>query len=216
MGKSWLPQSAAALASGAIALTLGTLLLPSSSGSEQLVGAVQTKDAQWLMACVAFFIASFGLTLGLPAVLSLSGARGRRTLGSGVAVFSVATIGLSGYAAFLVFFRAVVVDELIAPEQVAGLSSDTGLTTFLGVFVAAFYLGELLIAVGLLRSRSVPQWVPVLLLAHVASLVVRDVLPDGLQPFLTLLFGVALVGAAVAANDSTDPVRRRAYSQLPA
>lgn len=216
MVKSWVPQSAAALASGAVALTLGTLLLPTSSGSEQLVGAVQGNDEQWLMAAVAFFIASVGLTLGLPAVLSLADTRGRRTIGAGVAVFSIATIGTSGYAAFLVFFRAVVVDDLIDPDQVAGLSSDTGLATFLGIFVGAFYLGELLIALGLLRSRAVPQWLPTLLLGHLATMLVRDFLPEAVQPFTTVLFGIAVVGAAVAANDATDPMRRRLYDRQPA
>ena len=203
MGEGWLSYSAAALASGAVALVLGALALPSSPNAHEVLTTVQLDDGRWLMGSIAFFIASITLTLGLPAVLFLVQRRGRALGMAGVAIFAIGTIGTAGYAAMLVFFRALVMQSVITVDQVDRLSSDGGLVLYMGVFLIAFYLGEALIALALLRARTVPRWVPALMLLHVAFLPVGGMLPDFFTTVQAVVVGVALMGTAVSANDAS-------------
>lgn len=206
----WIPYSAASLASGAVALVLGALVVPSSPSASEVLAFVQMEEGRWLMASTAFFIASVTLTLGLPAVVSLllRQRRGRVAGLAGVGVFALATIGLAGYAGLLVFFRALVLDNVITIEQVERLSRDGGLIAFMGIFVIAFYLGELILAIGFWQARTVPRWVPVLLLAHVAILPLMNLLPGWVVGVQAVLTGAGLMGIAVSANDASLAVRR--------
>ena len=72
---------------------------------------------------------------------------------------------------------------------------------FLAVFLGAFYLGELLLAIALWRVRSVPRWVVIVLGVHVLTLVVNQWLPAGVQNLTTILIAIGLCGVAVTAND---------------
>ena len=82
----------------------------------------------------------------------------------------------------------------------ARLGDDPGLTGFTVIFVGSFYLGEALIAIGMLRARTVPRWVPTLFLLHVATLPFVDRVP-ALQGIGALMVGVAFMGVAVYANE---------------
>ena len=79
---------------------------------------------------------------------------------------------------------------------------------FLVGWIVAFFLGELLLAIALLRARTTPTWVPVLLLLHVATIFVGRFLPDPLSKATVLLLAVALAGIAIQAVTSDTLARR--------
>jgi hypothetical protein len=198
----WQPWSAASLASGAVLLVLGSLMLPSGQVAD-VIDSVDDQGARWLMTSFAFFLAAVGLTLGLPTILTLLRDRGKWAGLIGIGVWAFGTIALAGYAAMLIFFSALVdaVKE-ITPSVVEMIADDRALVAYLLMFVGAFYLGELLIAIALLRARTVAVWIPVLMVVHVAVTPASAFLPDELQSWSTLLLGGALMGIAVQANNS--------------
>jgi hypothetical protein len=190
------------LASGAVLLVLGALAMPPTSEVGQVIEAIDTQDAAWLMASASFFLASVALTMGLPAVLTLIPVR-RQVAGMvGLWIWGVGTIGTSALAAFLILFRATVRVVKISPEEVERLGRDPVLSLSLLFVIGAFYLGELVLGLVLLRSRAVASWVPVLLLLHVAVAPVNSMLPERLQGLQAILLGVALMGLAVKAAEA--------------
>lgn len=201
MRTTWLPWSAASLACGSVLMVLGSLLLPADGDFADLIASVESDNGQWVVASFAFYLASVGMTLGMPSVILLLSRRGRVMGLVGVGCWTIGTIGLAGYAALLMLFRAVVDSADLTPGDVEAISNDTTLMAFVGVFAVAFILGELLTALALLRSRIVATWVSMLLLVHVGLQVVAGLLPEALQSATAMLLGVALVGVAVQAND---------------
>ncbi len=197
---SWVPYSGAALASGAVALVLGSLSLPSSPDGYSLLQNAQLQDGRWIMASVAYLLCAVGLNLGLPTFLYLLPQQGRRTGMVGTAVFGVATMGMAAYGALLIFFRALSKADVLGPHEVALLAQDNGLLVFAAMFLGCFYLGEVLFAVALLRARTVPRWVPALFFLHAVLLPFNLVTP-GLQTVQTVIIGIAFMGVAVCAND---------------
>ena len=200
----WVPLSAALLVTGAMALAAGALLLPSGSSATETVRVVQHQDARWLVVASIYFVASVALTLGLPSVLYLLDGRGR-VLGaiSGI-VLSVGFIGTAGYAMLMVFFRALVKAGLIHGGGLQEVTHEGGLEVFLYGWIAAFYLGELLLAFALFRARSTPRWVPTVLLLHVLTLPLSSLLPGPVSRATILLMSTGFAGIAITAvNRST-------------
>lgn len=199
MRKDWLPVSAALLVTGALALCLGAFLLPESEDTADSLRIVQDQGGRWLAAAVIFFISSIGLTLGLPAILSLFDRRGW-TLGmiSGV-VLEVGFIGTAGFAMLMAFFRALVVTEAIRDENIDDLAGEAGLAVFLYTWIAGLYLGELLLGIALLRAGTVPRWVPVMLILHALSFPVSGLLPEYLSKATILLLLLGFAGIAIRA-----------------
>lgn len=202
MGTAWLPWSAASLASGAVLLVLGALSMPPTTEVGQVIGVVNHQDAAWLMATASFFLASVGLTMGLPSVLWLFPRRHQPVGLVGLWVWAVGTIGTAGIAALLVMFRAMVHTVDLTPDQVEALARDPLLRLGLGAVAGTFYLGELVVALVLVRGRTAPSWVPVALLLHVASAPFNHLLPPHLQGLQTILLGVGLMGLAVRATET--------------
>ncbi|MDT0183405.1 hypothetical protein Q9S36_24765 [Microbacterium sp. ARD31] len=202
MGAGWLPWSAASLASGAVLLVLGALSMPPTTEVGQVIDAVAHQDAAWLMATASFFLASVGLTMGLPAILWLFPRRHQVVGLVGLWIWAVGTIGTAGVASLLVLFRAVARTVDLTPEQVEALSRDPLLRLGLGAVVVAFHLGELVVALVLLRGRAAPVWVPAMLLLHVALAPVNHLLPANLQSVQAIVLGVGLMGIAVRATES--------------
>lgn len=194
----WVAYSAASLATGALALLLGALITPTGNAAESL-SLVEMNDGRWLGAAVLFLIASITLTLGLPSIGTLL--RGTPRLGLlALGVFAIGTIATAGYAMLLVFYRALVLtDSLKGP--IADVTSDPGIAGFLVIFVAAFYLGELLLAIALYRAGTVARWIPAVLVAHVLWLAAGRFLPDDLVDLGTLLLTAGLCGIAITANE---------------
>ena len=183
-------------------VVLGSLAMPPTSEVGQVIDAIDQQDAAWLMASASFFLASVALTMGLPAVLTL--VPGRRHLAGmvGLWIWAIGTIGTSALAAFLVLFRATVRVVEISPTDVEQLGRDPVLRWSLLFVIGAFYLGELLVALVLLRSHSVPSWVPLVLLAHIAIAVLAPPLHVDLHGLQAVVLGIGLMGLSVRAAEN--------------
>jgi hypothetical protein len=195
----WLPVSAALLVTGALALCLGAFLLPTSDDASDSLRIVQEQGGRWLAVAVILFISSIGLTLGLPAILSLFDHRGW-TLGmiSGI-VLEVGFIGTAGFAMLMAFFRALVITDAIRDQNVDHIAHEAGLAVFLYAWIAGLYLGELLLGIALLRAGTIPRWVPFALILHALSFPVSGLLPEYLSKATILLLLVGFAGIAIHA-----------------
>lgn len=201
MRSDWVPLSASALVLGAMALVLGGLLNPAEAGAStattlDLVGA---DNGRWVAMAVMYFLGSVGLTLGLPALLTLFTRRGRKLGLAGVALFTVGALGTCGYSMLLVFFRAMVLYVKVDPDQLERLTKDSVLTVFLAGWIVGFYGGVLLIAVALLVARATPPWVPWLLVVFVVLLPFSTHLGRVGTAAQVLALAVAFTGVAMAA-----------------
>lgn len=205
----WLPVSAALLVTGALALCLGAFLLPASEDTTDSLRIVEQHGGQWLAAAVIFFISSIGLTLGLPAVLSLFDRRGW-VLGmiSGI-VLEIGFIGTAGFAMLMAFFRTLVISDAVRSQNIDDIAQDAGLAVFLYAWIAGLYLGELLLALALLRAGTVPRWVPLTLILHALSFPISDALPEYLSKATILLLLVGFAGVAIQAAAPQRQLRAR-------
>jgi hypothetical protein len=203
----WLPISAALLVTGALALCLGSFLLPSSEGTAETLRIVQHQGGQWLTVAAILFLASVCLTLGLPTILTLFDRRGWILALVSAIVLEVGFIGTAGFSMLMVFFRSLVITDALRDRGLEDATSEAGLTVFLVGWVIALYLGELLLGLALLRARATPRWVPLALIGHAASVLVAPVLPDPASKALVLLLVAGFCGIAIQANAST--TRRR-------
>lgn len=188
---------------------MGALTLPSSRNGTEVLSTLQAEPDRWLLASAAFMYAAFALTIGIPTLVALLGPRGRMTGQVGAVVFAFGTIGLAGYAAMLILFRALTQHSVVGVREIDLLSRDSGLLAFIGAFVVAFEVGVAMLAIALFRARTVQRWIPALMLAHAVTLPFVRSVPEGIQSMHTLLVGVALIGAAVTANESWAGMPRR-------
>lgn len=209
MRTDWVSPSAATLVVGAFALVLGTMLSPTdgAESANQALRVVDENEGRMLGMAVFYFLASLGLMLGMPAVLSVVARRGWRLGVSGVMVFSVGVLGTAGFAMLLVFFRALVVSGSVTSPSIDQLTDDLGLVVFVYTWVIGFYAGLVLIAAALFVSRATPYWVPGLLLLTVAIAPFAALLGNVGSALQTLSLAVGFTGVAVAAV-ATDQQRR--------
>lgn len=204
----WLPVSAALLLTGALAVAVGSFLLPSTDGSAQTLQVVEHQDEQWLAVAVILFLASVFLTLGLPSVLALFHQRGWRLALVSAVVLEIGFLGTAGYSMLMVFFRSLVTSNAIRGKALDDVTGDLGLAVFLYGWIVGFYLGELLLAIALLRARVTPRWVPGVLILHVAMLPVSLVLPHVVGKVAVLLLVAGFAGIAMQAGSRVArPVR---------
>jgi hypothetical protein len=209
MRSDWVQVSASALVIGAMSLVLGTLVNPVRAGQDAgaTLRVVESSGGRWLAMAVMFFIASITLSLGLPAVLSLFEGRGRVTGLVAVSVFAVGTIGLSGYAMLMVFFRALVETDALKVSG-AGLEQvtrDAGMSVFLFGWIACFYAGVVLLMLALFVARRTPTWVPVLFLVFLLLSPFASSLGRVGGAVQILAFAIALTGVAVSAATPSTP-----------
>jgi hypothetical protein len=197
----WVPLSASALVVGALALVFGSLLNPAAGGetARETLELVQDDGGRWLGMAVMYFFASIALTLGLPALLTVIGRRGRRLGWTGVAIFAIGSIGTSGYAMIIVFFRAMVKHDAVVKGNIEAVGKDTGLQVFLIAWGISFFAGLLLLAVSLLRGGKVAKWIPVLLLLFVAFVPFSGDLGRVGMAVQVMSLVVAFTGVAMAA-----------------
>jgi hypothetical protein len=194
----WVPYSAAALVLGATALSVGALLTPQLSEENVLLS--DFADTRWLAVALLYFIASAGLTVGMPSVITLLDRRGGRLGLSAIGVFTVGTLGIAGYAFLIAFMRAFAQDSGLGTIDLETVSQNTGLLVILYGWIGAFYLGELLLAVALWRARTTPLWIPAVLVLPVAIFPVSSYLPDRVGSLTALLITVGLCGVGITAN----------------
>jgi hypothetical protein len=197
----WVPWSASALVIGVMSLVFGSLLNPAEAGSStaETLDVVNQDSGRYLAMAVMFFFASIALTFGLPAVLSVFERKGRRLGLIGVGVFTIGTVGTCGYAMLQVFFRALVDIGALRGTELDMVAKDTGLSMFLFTWIGGFYGGVLLIAIGLFVARSVPRWVPALMVAFVAVFPFASTLGRVGMAAQVLALAVAFTGIAMAA-----------------
>lgn len=201
MSTTWQHWSAASLASGAVLLVLGSLMLPADGGDiPGMIDSVRDQSGKWVMASFAFLLASGAMTLGLPSVLTLVRTRGHRFGMVAVGIWAMGTIGLGAYAALLIFFRTVVPAVHMTPAEARVVAADPILTAFILVITVSFLLGEVLTGVALLIARTVPPWVGALLLVHALVASVAEALPTPVERLQVVMFGVALMGISVRAS----------------
>jgi len=199
MRLDWVPVSAAAFVTGVIALAFASLLAPSGSSAAETLNIAENEDGRWLVVAIIYFIASVGLTLGLPSVFTLFERRGRTLALVSVLVLSMGFLGTAGYSMIMVFFRSLALVDAIKPDGLELAARESGLVAFLIGWVAAFVLGELLLALALLRAGAVPPWVPITLLVHVASVPLSSVLPAQVGRVSVMLLAVGFAGVAIQA-----------------
>lgn len=202
----WVPYSAAALVLGATALSVGALILPSGDSAASTLQMAQNEGGRWLAVAVLYFLAAVTLTLGMPSILTLFRVRTTKFGLLAIGVFTIGCIGLSGFSMLLVFFRALAVNGAIEAGALERASSELGLSVFLFGWIGAFYLGELLLAIALLRAGNTARWIPAVLLVHVALFPLANLLPDQLQAMTALLITVALCGVGITANQNASSV----------
>lgn len=196
----WVPYSAAALVAGAIALAMGGLLMPDVGDSADSLRMVEEQGGRWLGVASLYFGSSVAMTVGLPVVLTLLESTGARRGLVGTGLLALGCIGTGAYAVLLVFFRALVLTGAVEAGGLGSVTDDVGLGAFLVTWVAAFYVGELLVAWGLFLAGTTPRWVPMLLLLHVVSLPLSVVLPTRVSAATVLLVAIGLCGVGITAN----------------
>ena len=194
----WLAISAAGLVVGSMALLSAVVVSAGVDSTAETLMAVRDEGGRWLASALGYFVAAAGLALGVPALLAAVPARGRGLVQGGVALLCVGFTGLAGFAFLLVLVRSLVVTGTVTAAGLTEMSHESGLTAFLYTWLGAFYLGELLLALGCLRAGSsvVPRWVPVLLLLHVAGLGLAGG-PSWVAPVVTTLLALALSGLGI-------------------
>jgi hypothetical protein len=201
----WIPYSAAALVLGATALSVGAVLLPSGGdGAAATLEMAQDQSGRWLAVAVLYFLAGVALTLGMPSILTLFKARGIRFALTAIGVFTIGCVGVAGFAMLLAFFGALAKSDEIGAGAIDRASSDPGLSVFLLGWIGAFYVGELLLAVALLRGGTTRNWIPVVLILHVVLFPVSNFLPNEVQPLTVLLITVGLAGVGITAAAERD------------
>jgi hypothetical protein len=99
----------------------------------------------------------------------------------------------------LVFFRAMVKEGAVKSAAFSHVTEDKGLTFFLAAWVGCFYAGVLLLAVAFLVARSVPRWVPALLVGFVVMQPIAPHLGRVGMAVQILALAVAFTGIAMAA-----------------
>lgn len=197
MRVAWVPFSAYGLVTGALALFAGALVTPTMSGSDDSLTLGRFEDERWVVVATLYFAAACALTIGLPSILTLFRRRNRLGLAA-IGVFVIGCLGIAGYAMLLFFMRALAVTHA-ASSDLTAVTEEPALLGFLYGWAAALYLGELLLAIALLRNTTAPRWIPIVLIAHVLTLPLSAVLPDAAQVATALLITAGLGGLGVVA-----------------
>ncbi len=196
----WVPFSASGLVAGATALSVSSLLMPQAEEASDMLRLAEQEGGRWMAVSLLYFAASVALVIGLPCILTLFDRKGFKTGLTAVGVFTVGCVGIAGFAMLLVFFRALVVTDAIDPASIDAVGNETGLAAVLFGWIGAFYLGELLLAIALLRAGTTARWIPGVLLLHVALFPVSSFLPAEIQSMTSLLITIALCGVGITAN----------------
>jgi hypothetical protein len=204
-GRSAGAWSASCLVIGAMALGLAAALNPTPTGGHaaEVLQVSMMPDDRCVAMAAALFLGSVALLLGLPTLLFACSDRARGLGRLAVAVYAIGVLGSAGYALLLLFLRGLHTREVLRPAEFPRVMDDLSLGVALVVWVAAFYVGLLLLAVALFRARRTAVWVPVLLVVVVACLPFVSMTGHFGQVLQVLLFIFAMTGIAIdAVRDS--------------
>lgn len=201
MRNEWLAVSAAALVIGATALFFGGHLSPRPTGDGQIVRLVHADPHAWTTTAMVLMVASTGFLFGLSCLTPLVRGRGAVLGLCAMLLLAFAAVVLAGFAMQLVLLRGLSVQGGVGADQLAAAMRDPLQRGMLRVGFGSFYLGELLLAVSFLRSRTTPLWVPVLFLLHLVAVVIAVAGNVGfLEDLPSILMVAAFAGAAICAN----------------
>lgn len=199
-GGGLLAWSASCLVIGAMSLVLAASLNPTPTGADAapVLEIAMDRDGRWLAMAAALFAGSIALLLGLPTLLTPFTERSRRLGALSVGVFAMGVLGSAGFAMLLVFLRALAQENVLRPGRLPGVMDDVALVVALFAWVAAFYLGTLLMAIALLRARQTALWIPVVLIVVVSCLPVVPMTGRVGQVLQAMLLAIALTGIATS------------------
>ncbi len=188
MRSDWVPFSAGALVTGALALVLAQMLNPAGSDESPAAQLVVAADSpgRWLAMSILYFFGSMALVLGTPAALTLFDGRGRIAGLTGIVVFTVGCLGVAAISSLMLIFRALAISAVRDPGDVdANVALVTTslenpeLQVMLGIWIYGFLTGVLLVAIGLFRAKVTPPWVPALLLLFLVIYAVGQMTDTG-------------------------------------
>lgn len=159
---------------------------------------------------VLWSVSAAGFVLGCPAILLALAKRGRALGYVGVTLFAIGAIGLTGFAALSLIFRAMA-EAGLPSGQVDTVMADGGLVVMESIWVIGLFGGLVVIALALLAGRALPIWIPLMLIAFVGiQLVFDDIEFVQKAGWVALAFGFTGIAIEVAAP----PTRRAAGANL--
>jgi hypothetical protein len=196
----WLAWSAASLVIGTAALTLAASVNPNPSGvdARQVLEVAMMPDSVYVGMAAALLLASIALMFGLPTLWAACGDRPGLLGVLAVSVYSLGVLGCAGYAVLLVFVRALAVANAFRPGGLERVINDDLVSVVLFGWVACFYLGGLLLALAMFRSRTLPAWVPGALVVSLALLPLASMLGRIGQVLQVLMLTMAFTGVATS------------------
>lgn len=147
-------------------------LTPGTDSTQELLAAVAEQPDRWLLTGSMFLLSGLGWVVAGIALHRI--ARGRsRLVGPGGVLLAAGGAGLALLDAAGSYLPALVRSGATVEQQVAVVEHVEATPVLLViefVHVVGWALGLVLVAVGLLRSRMTPAWVPVLLLLSFAGM----------------------------------------------
>jgi hypothetical protein len=209
MRSEWIPLSASALITGAMALVLSQLLDPTTpdGGSDTILMVAESDSGRWLATSLLFFASAVGLLLGMPSLLSLLTRRRGRVIGLlGIAVFSLGVLGLTGFSGLMLMIRSLATHHSISAASLEAVLEDPALELMLMVWKLGFLGGVFLIGLALFRAGTVPGWVPLLFAAFLLSRVLPSGTPEVFEAVGLMFLAAGFTGVATnaAAPEGTE------------
>lgn len=188
---------AVALAAAPMLLLLAQALdpTPPDADAAELLATAGQEAARWTSSNLAFLVGAALLAVGAPCVCRAAPDRGRVAGLAASVLLVLAAIGIAAWASSMISLSGLA--DAQAPGRYAKAARGTLAT---GIVEAAWIVsllgGMVSLAVALLRSRRVPRWAPVCLLAFVLV----EVMLVGINIAETVGFGLLVVGlGAIAA-----------------
>jgi hypothetical protein len=196
--------SALALVGAGFGIVVGHLLTVAPDQEmrpylDQLADHRVTSTTGMLLTAVGAFL----LVPGLVAWLRLVRGRGARLATAGAVLAGVGITALGAGDVMIGLVMGAVVDgHRGTAETLYRVADDSALLGLPFAFAPLFVLGAVLLGFALLRARTVPMWLGVLVIVGAVAVLLSN--GGGLRAFLTLLpLGAALVGVGVAALRQT-------------
>lgn len=200
MRKEWVALAAAALVTGTTALFFGALLTPRPTGDGHIFRLASADPNLWTTSALILFVGALGMLFGISCVMVLVQRQGFRTGVTAMGLIAFASVVLAGFSMQLVLLRALSTAGVDA-DTLAEAVGDPLQQRLLVVGFAAFYLGELALALALYRAATTPRWVSASLVVHVVGVLAAAALGvDALADASSLLMVAGFAGIAVAAN----------------
>lgn len=174
-------------------LVLGAaLLLHPGEGEAGLVESIAGNPGLIVASSLLIIFSSVLFVPALMGILNLVRGRGVTLVHIGVGLMLIGVIGHAVWTTFQIVMAALLQSNLDQSQLAAAVEGGgpppVGLMVGLFMFLGGFFLGLLVLAAGLWRSRAVPRWVAVGLVLVLAG----DFLPGGK---IVAALGVALMVA---------------------